>query len=88
MPRRLECGPTRVDVDSTSSALLLSNLELSNKAHRLCVSLNSRLESNKEEQKVWNVGFRVEGLTAAASVSRIGALPACGVRVLGFGLNP
>ena len=22
-------------------------------AHRLCVSLNSRLESNKEEEKIW-----------------------------------
>ena len=29
-------------------------------AHRLCVSLNSRLESHKDE-KVWGLGFRVPG---------------------------
>jgi len=33
------------------------------KAHGLCVSLNSRLESNKEDKKnqseVWGAGFRV-----------------------------
>jgi len=27
------------------------------KAHRLCVSLNSRLESNQEEEKYLRMGF-------------------------------
>jgi len=31
------------------------------KAHRLCVSLNSRLESNKEEEEEEGSGFRVGG---------------------------
>jgi len=36
------------------------------KAHRLCVSLNSRLESNKEEEDI-NFGGPAEATTAPAA---------------------
>ena len=49
------------------------------KAHGLCVSLNSRLESNKEEEKVW------EGRTWIVVFPL--EIPDLGLRVDGSGLR-
>ena len=39
------------------------------KAQRLCVSVNSRLESNKEEEKIQDVEFGMEGHSHSVSRS-------------------
>jgi len=54
------------------------------KAHRLCVSLNSMLESNKEEKEVQGVGGCLEGV-APPSLQGLGfefQCPGCGVQGL------
>jgi len=55
---------------SVSIALVVSHLcfALRFKAHRLCVSLNSRLESNKEKREV----FRVEIHSEASGTDLVG----------------
>ena len=51
------------------------------KAHRLCVSLHSRLESNKEEEKDGaDCGFRFRGQGFGFRVS--GVISGCGVQGL------
>ena len=66
------------------SLLELEGCEAFNEAHRLCVSLNSRLESNQEEKKVtwgWRRRWR-EGYEAFRRRCKL-----CGSKAMRLSMN-